>query len=177
MKKILWLLPTALLLSQYGNAAGALLETPVEYASDASVVDSVRTECKLENMLAEDIGHALAEANKGAGTIDAKGDPAGKPVLRTRISFVLGVGGGGWTGPKAITVKVKLLENGQVSREGKLTAWSTGGAFAAFKGTCDILRRCSREIGEQLAEWVDDPSVTLDDPEKPDPVPSASAAK
>jgi hypothetical protein len=177
MKTVTWAGIAVLFGVTTAQAAGALLETPVEYLPDASVVDSVRSECKLENMLTEDIGQALADVNNGPGTIAANGDPAGKPVLRTRISFVMGVGGGGWTGPKAITVKVKLLEHGKVTREGKLTAWSTGGAFAAFKGTCAILRRCSHQIGDTLAQWVDDPTVELDNPEKADPAAAASAGK
>ncbi|BEV72479.1 MULTISPECIES: hypothetical protein [unclassified Paludibacterium] len=174
MKKILFPCVLALLLAQQSQAAGALLETPVRYTDDAGVVDSVKAECKIEDMLAKDVGAALADDHGGTGTIDAKADQSQQTVLRLRISFVMGVGGGGWTGPKAITVKPQLLENGKLTREGKLTRWSTGGAFAAFKGTCDILRRCSKQIAEDMVEWVKDPTYELD---SEDPPKDASAAK
>ncbi|MBV8047709.1 MAG: hypothetical protein JO171_11180 [Paludibacterium sp.] len=177
MKKYLLAGAAALLLAPACFAGGAVLETPVAYTPDATVVDAVKAECKVEDMLAQDVGGALAKDNDGAGTIDAKADASGKTVLRLRISFVMGVLGGGWTGPKAITVKPQLFENGKMTREGKLTRWSTGGAFAAFKGTCDILKRCSKQIADDMVEWVKDPTYELDDQDPPKDTSAPVAAK
>ncbi|TDR80405.1 hypothetical protein [Paludibacterium purpuratum] len=176
MKKTMLFSVAALLLAQQSQAAGVLLETPVQYTADAGVVDSVKASCKIEEMLAKDVGAALVDDNDKNGTIDANADHSGKTVLRMRISFVMGVGGGGWSGPKAITVKPQLFEDGKLVREGKLTRWSTGGPLAAFKGTCSILQRCTKQIAEDMVEWVKDPSYELDT-EEPAKDAAASAAK
>ena len=35
--------------------------------------------------------------------------------------------------------------------------YSTGGAFAGFKGTCSIIGRCARAVGRDIAAWLEDP--------------------
>jgi len=67
-------------------------------------------------MLAKRVGDVLGKQNaSGKGTIEAGDDSAGDQVLRLQITHVLGVGGGAWSGPKAITVIAELLENGNDS--------------------------------------------------------------
>ncbi|WP_410499600.1 hypothetical protein [Chitinibacter sp. S2-10] len=167
------LLLSALLLNASVMAAEpTLLETPVVYAADASVVPKVKEECKIEGMLEKRIGEILAKANQGLGTI-AQGTPvADGQVLRLKISHVLGVGGGAYSGPKAITVYAELLQNGKVARETKLNRWSMGGVFGGFSGTCSILDRCAVAIGKDLAQWVKDPSYIIKD----QPAPKTEAA-
>ena len=126
------------------HADGIKLLTPVTYAAESSVVPKVREACKLEERLASDVGGALA------GTTDStQGE-----VVRVSIVDVMGVGGGGWTGPKAISLKVDLLKDGKVERSTHLTRTTTGGAFGGFKGTCSMLERDSSVLGKDVAKWV-----------------------
>jgi len=74
----------------------------------------------------------------------------------------LGVGGGAWSGPKAITVNADLLDaSGKVIRHTKINRWSMGGMFGGFKGTCSILDRSAAAIGKDLSRWVRDPSYQI----------------
>ncbi|MGE5491123.1 MAG: hypothetical protein ACM31P_07585 [Actinomycetota bacterium] len=161
MKKI----PLAILLAHAAAASAATstrLETPVTYHPNAGVVESVRSECQLEDMLATRVGSALQRINKaGNGTIEAGTDPAGSQVIRLQITHVLGVGGGAWTGPKAITVNAELLEDGKVVRQAKINRWSVGGVFGAFKGTCSILERSADAIGKELVRWARNPTYKI----------------
>jgi hypothetical protein len=126
------------------HADGIKLLTPVTYAAESSVVPKVRDACKLEERLTSDVGGALA------GTTDStRGE-----VVRVSIVDVMGVGGGGWTGPKAISLKVDLLKDGKVERSTHLTRTTTGGAFGGFKGTCSMLERDSSVLGKDVAKWV-----------------------
>jgi hypothetical protein len=34
---------------------------------------------------------------------------------------------------------------------------TTGGFFAAYKGTCAIVGRCAKTIGSDIAGWLSDP--------------------
>lgn len=79
-----------------------------------------------------------------------------------QITHILGVGGGAWTGPKAITVNADLLDpSGNVMRHTKINRWSLGGFFGGFKGICSILDRSAVAIGKDLGRWVRDPSYQI----------------
>ena len=130
--------------SAAAHADGVKLLTPVSYAAESSVVPKVREACKLEERLTEDVGSQLA------GTTDStQGD-----VVRVSIVDVMGVGGGGWTGPKAISIRVELLKDGKLERSTHLTRTTSGGAFGGFKGTCSMLERDSSVLGKDVAKWV-----------------------
>lgn len=126
------------------HADGVKLLTPVTYAAESAVVPKVREACKLEERLTADVGSQLA------GTTD---QPQGD-VVKVSIVDVMGVGGGGWTGPKAISIRVELMKDGKVARSTHLTRTTTGGAFGGFKGTCSMLERDSTVLGKDVAKWV-----------------------
>ncbi|WP_249384094.1 hypothetical protein [Chitinivorax sp. B] len=155
-------------------AEPVLLETPVTYHPNAGVVQKVKEECKIEDQLAQHVGKALAKLNKlEGGTIDVSADKSGKQLLRLQITHVLGVGGGAWSGPKAVTVQAELLENGKVKREAKINRWSTGGFFAGLKGTCSIIERCSVALAKDLSRWVSDPNYTIKEDAPPKDTPKS----
>ncbi len=141
-----------------------VLETPVTYAPGAGVVEQVKTECRIEDMLTNHVGDVLRKRYKDSpGTIEAGADPNGARVLKLQITHVLGIGSGAWTGPKAITVVADLLEDGKVVRHTKVNRWSVGGFWGAFKGTCSILDRSAIVIAKDMARWVRDPSYVVKD--------------
>ncbi|SDD46278.1 hypothetical protein SAMN05216345_109130 [Cupriavidus sp. YR651] len=145
-------------------ASQVVLETPVTYAAGAGVVEQVKTECHIEDILANRVGEVLRKRNKGgAATIEADANPNGAQVLRLKITHVLGIGGGAWTGPKAITVVAELLEDGKITRQTKVNRWSVGGFWGAFKGTCSILDRSAIFISKDMARWIKDPSYVVKD--------------
>ncbi|WP_244145336.1 hypothetical protein [Paraburkholderia mimosarum] len=139
-----------------------LLETPVTYAPDAGVVQKIKDECHIEDMLTRHVGTALRKINKtGDGTIASEADAGDAKVLRLQITHVLGVGGGAWSGPKATTVSADLIEGGKVTRHTKINRWSVGGVWGAFKGSCSILDRTTIVISKDLSRWVRDPSYEI----------------
>jgi hypothetical protein len=160
--KTLLLLALCLSTASAFAARQVVLETPVTYSSDASVVDQVKTECKIEDMLTQQVGRVLSKMDKtGDGTTASGSDANGADVLRLQITHVLGVGGGAWSGPKAITVSAELIEDGNVVRHTTISRWSVGGVFGAFKGTCSILERSATVIGRDLGRWVRDPRYEI----------------
>ena len=132
-----------LAVSASAHADGVTLVAPVTYAVEASVVTKVRQECQLENRLAADINAALANTTTPAGE-----------ALRVTILDVMGVGGGAWSGPKSISLRVELMKDGKVERSTRLTRTTGGGAFGGFKGTCAILERDSATLGKDVARWA-----------------------
>ncbi|MBS1189149.1 MAG: hypothetical protein H6R10_941 [Rhodocyclaceae bacterium] len=157
MKRLLVAVSASCAISSWAVPA-VRLEVPVTYHPNAGVVESVRSECQIESMLANRVGGALQKLNRrGGSTVEAGADPSGDNVLRVQITHVLGVGGGAWSGPKAITLTAELLENGKVVRQTKISRWNIGGAFGAFRGTCSILDRAAETISRDLSRWVSDP--------------------
>jgi len=142
MKKIA--LVALLAISASAWADGVQLLTPVTYAADSAVVPKVREACKLEDRLAADVGGALS-----GSTTSTSGE-----VVKVSIVDVMGLGGGGWTGPKAISIRVDLMKDGKIERSTHLTRTTTGGVFGGFKGTCSMLERDSATLGKDVAKWV-----------------------
>lgn len=153
-----------------------LLQTPITYDANAGVVPAVKEECHIEDMLATRVGEVLAKRGKARNvTVSSSDDAAGASVLRLTITHVLGVGGGAWSGPKAITVKAELLREQEVQRQQKLNRWSTGGFWGAFKSTCSILDRAATSLARDLGKWAFDPTHKIAEDEVP-PKEDASAA-
>ncbi|MEX3958402.1 hypothetical protein [Trinickia sp. EG282A] len=152
-----------------GERRQVLLETPVTYASGAGVVERVKDECHIDDLLTRRVGEALRRLNRtGEGTIDANSSPGDAEVLRLQITYVMGVGGGAWTGPKAISLSADLIDNGKVVRHTKFKRWSVGGVWGAFKGTCSILDRTSVAIAKDLRRWVHNARYEIKDEDGPD---------
>jgi len=151
-------------------ADGVVLETPIAYAKDASVNERVRTECHVEDLLERHISTYMQKVQRGA-----TGSASGAAVLKIEIAHVMGVGGGSWSGPKAITVDATLMVDGKVKRQGKVSRWSNGGFWAGLKGTCGILERDAKAIGKDLSRWVKDPRYVMPIEAEP-PKEAASAA-
>ena len=153
---------SALILSSHVLASTPRLENPVSYHPSAGVDETVRSECQPEAMLVKHVGNQLKRLYRTDNVLVSKGAEApGSPVLRLQITHVLGVGGGAWSGPKAITVSAELLGNDGEIRRTKINRWSVGGMWGGFKGTCTILDRCAVSIGKDLARWVKDPAFKI----------------
>ncbi|PMS21219.1 hypothetical protein C0Z18_08570 [Trinickia dabaoshanensis] len=145
-----------------------LLETPITYASGAEVVEHVKDECRVDDILTRRVGEALRRLNRtDEGTIPANTPPGDAEILRLEITYVMGVGGGAWTGPKAISVSADLIDNGKVVRHTKFKRWSVGGVWGAFKGTCSILDRTAVIISKDLRRWAHNPRYEIKDEDAP----------
>ncbi|RZI84265.1 MAG: hypothetical protein EOP38_09790 [Rubrivivax sp.] len=174
------LIASLLLVANTAFAANrVLLESPITYADNAGVVDRIRQECGIENMLETRVGRVLEGLNKGGdSTIAAGTKPADATVLRLQITNVMGVGGGAWSGPKSITVSADLIDNGKVTRHTRFSRATTGGAFGGFKGTCALLERCAATIGKDLGRWIKDPAYSVPEEAAPakDEAPASAAS-
>ena len=79
-------------------------------------------------------------------------------VLALEITEVHAPGGGAFSGPKWMSVKGELFDNGKQIGSFRAKRLSTGGAFGGFKGTCAIIGRCSKTLGSDIAGWLGSPT-------------------
>jgi hypothetical protein len=149
----------SVLLTVASIARAETITVPAEvpFAEGLDVTNAVRTECTLQTRLPQFI---VDGAGRGLDVVigDTAAATSGK-VLQLEFTNILGFGGGAWSGPKSVTVTGKLYENGQLIGNFVASRYSTGGAFAGFKGTCSILGRCIETLGVDIARWLAKPTM------------------
>ncbi|MGR8935255.1 MAG: hypothetical protein ACU837_12810 [Gammaproteobacteria bacterium] len=140
------------------SGSGTLLIRPVTFGKDAYVSDAVQNECELPGKLTHFIRERAA-GQYSAIVADSGNAPADAQVLNIEIVNLIGSGGGAWSGAKMVEIKGTLMQNGQTLGDFRARRTSGGGMFAAYKGTCSILGRCVKTLGEDVAEWLKHPAA------------------
>jgi hypothetical protein len=149
-----------------------VVQVPALLDSSAPIAESVRRDCKIDEMVGRHVYDKVSEKYPGTGQLVDPLKAGPDRVLKLTIVGVLGVGGGAWSGSKAITVRAELEQNSKVYASKLLTRQSGGGAFGGFKGTCSIMERIARALGGDVAAWVPGalsavPTSAAPAPEKP----------
>lgn len=129
------------------------------YAQKLSVPDAVRAECNLPARVSEFVKESANKSHDKVVLADAVSAKTAGQALALKITGMSGAGGGAWSGPKHVTVEGTLWENGKVKGTFTATRYSGGGAFGGYKGTCAILGRCVKEIGNDVGKWLGAPSM------------------
>jgi hypothetical protein len=142
------------------NGAGAaeklMIQTPAVYDNDARINNKIRTECAVENRLSQ----FMAERASGKyDVVSVKTPDASGKALTLTILNVGGVGGGGWSGPKSITLHGVLKDKGRVIGTFNARRGSSGGAFGAYKSTCGIIERCAEALAKDVSAWLEKPTM------------------
>ena len=132
----------------------------IPYSKDAEVPDAVAKECQLPEKISQFIQEYAKEDKKvDIKVVDSVSASTPGKVLVMEITNLEGTGGGAWSGAKFVTTKGILYENGKEIGSFKAKRRSGGGAFGGFKGTCSILGRCTKEIGKDVSEWLQSPTM------------------
>ncbi len=121
--------------------------------------DAIRTDCRLETKLIDFIeSFAKDDFNRVAMVEDASAVTSGR-ALAVSITGLSCEGGGAWSGPKHLTIRGTLRQDGRVI--GTFTAHrvTVGGVLGAYRGTCSLLGRCARALGKDVAGWLRNPAM------------------
>lgn len=144
-----------MLLSALAQAKETLrVQVPAAFDEQTPIEPSVKEQCAVDRILGNHVFQKVAD--KYPGTLQVT-DPAkmekGK-VLKLTVLSVQGIGGGGWTGPKAVTVRADLVQDGEVVQTVVKREHSRGGVFGGMRGTCSILEIVAESLGRQVATWL-----------------------
>ncbi len=137
------------------------LKTPIEFASRVEVRDAVLEECRLQEKLQQFITEFSAARNITIEPSNGPVDGTSGKVLVVEITDVYAPGGGAFSGGKAVTIEGELTEGGASLGTLRARRISGGGAFAAFKGTCDILGRDVQTLGDDISRFLTDPGENV----------------
>jgi hypothetical protein len=154
MRNWLCLIPLAVLATPCMADDALNVQVPAVLAKDAPMIDAVREQCALPQVVGEDIFHSLSQIYGSTRKVDSEADVIGEPVLKATILSARGWAGAGWSGSKEITVQVDLVKDGKTIGTTTLDYSSKGGMFGMFKGTCDILHYAAENLGNKVAKWV-----------------------
>lgn len=151
-------LAVALACTGLASAQSVQVPRPVPYAEDADIEQNIRTECKLNEQLA-DLLQKYAKKNGievtfGGAPVDVN---APGRVLDLKITNVISMGNAFTGHQKASSVSGTLYENGQKIASFKARRKSMGGAFAGYKGSCSVLGRTIDTMAEDIAGWLKAP--------------------
>ena len=121
------------------------IQRSIPFATNAPVPAAVREQCALQTKVPEFIQQA---AGNSVELVDGALDRRKGRVLAMEITEVHAPGGGAFSGPKWMSVTGELYDKGKQIGSFRAKRFSTGGAFGGFKGTCAIIGRCTKALGE-----------------------------
>jgi len=125
------------------------------FADDSGATNNVKEECKLEERLPKYLQSYAKKHTTVQVTSESLDSQAGK-VLYMEFSHVFAPGGGGYSGAKSVEIEGELRENGNVIAS--FTA-DRAALFGMTPGTCSMLKRVAKKLGEDIAEWLENPEM------------------
>lgn len=135
---------------------------PVPYAADNDIAGNIKRECgldlKLANFIVEDAQRRKIAVNVVGET---NATMPGK-VLVLEIRDAVSSGNAFLGHHKSTTVSGKYYDQGKLVGSFRDRRDSMGGMFAGFKGSCSVLGRTIRAIGEDVAGWLANPGMDTD---------------
>jgi hypothetical protein len=144
-----------LILAATAGAETITISAATPYSENSGVSANVRKECGLDVRLP---AYIESEAKRGLEIVltkDSLDDAAGK-VLDLTITHVFAPGGGGYSGAKNVAVQGELREQGRVIGSFKATRRAL---FGMTPGTCSMLKRVAKALGEDIAGWLREPTL------------------
>jgi hypothetical protein len=138
-----------------GAQEKVVVMVPAELDPNAPISDAARRECNVDTNVGTQVFERVAERYPGTQRV-AKPDPleADKTFVKVTLLNVVGHGGGGWSGPKAITIRADVLRGPKVMASRSMNRQSGGGAFGGVMGTCAIFERIAVALGRDVAAWL-----------------------
>ena len=118
------------------------------FGENSGVSKNVQSECKLETRIPEYIVKATKKDASIVITSESL-DKVDGPVMFVTIAYVHAPGGGNWSGGKRIRVDLELKEDGEI-----LDATSLQRSSRTGLGTCAILKKITRVLGEDIVAWL-----------------------
>ncbi len=121
---------------------------------DINIIQAnVVEECKsLGTDLSEHIAQGLTANGLNATKLDMP-DIANGLTIEAKISNLSSTGNA-WLGHhKSLTVAVKTYKDGQALASKVFTRSTRGGFGGGFKGSCEVLDRAAKAIGDDIARW------------------------
>ena len=120
------------------------------FAEGSGATDNVKEECAMEERLPKYLKSYAKKHTEIVFTTEDLESVEGR-VLYMEFTHVIAPGGGGYSGAKSVEVEGELRENSEVI--GSFTVDRVA-LFGMSPGTCSMLKRVAKKIGEHLGNCV-----------------------
>ena len=157
MKVASWLAGAAAFLIAGAGGAQEKVAVVVPAVLDpaAPIAEGVRQQCNVQTSVGTQVFERVSQRYPGAAQVqDASKAPPDTAVLKVTLTSVLGVGGGGWSGRKSMTVRAELLQGTKLLIAHTLSRQSGGGVLGGVSGTCAIMDRIAEALGRDVGAWL-----------------------
>jgi hypothetical protein len=131
-----------------------LVELPAAFDPGASTVRRVKDQCALPTVVGDKAFEQIQRRIPGAISVARPVEAGDAKFVRLTIVRVDGIGGGGWTGPKELTVRADLIRGTEVLATIERNEESRGGILGPVTGTCGIFEGIAETLGGAIAEWL-----------------------
>jgi hypothetical protein len=129
----------------------------IPYVKGARIALNIKNECQLQDKLssfveAYSVGEGIGVVRKGKVTKNTKGK-----ALVISITDAVSSGNAFIGHRKFASIKGTLYNNGKRQAGFTASRVSGGGAFGGFKGSCDVLGRTVKILGQDVSTWLQHP--------------------
>jgi len=134
------------------------IQNTVPFSPGNHIANNIKQECDLNQQLAVFIKEYAIEKGvelRGVDVLDMSG-PGN--VLKIEITDSVSQGNAFIGHRKFTAIRGELFDNGKLLASFTGARNSGGGAFAGFKGSCAVLGRTVKALGEDIATWLKQPS-------------------
>jgi hypothetical protein len=157
MKKTVFALALAALSTSCMAGNVLNVQTPAVLPESTSIPGGIKAQCKVPQLVADQVFASVRKVYDRTSQVDGSVNLADGLLLKTTITSVWGASvGGGWTGPRHLSVTLDLIKDGKVLQTTTSKRTSNGGVWGPFKSTCGIMNRLAKEVGEDAADWIKD---------------------
>ncbi len=144
--------------SAFAAADEIQLARSIPFAEDSEVAGKIMRECTLQTQLADFIKEFATKGGHKIRLVDAVDEAAEGKVLVIEIRDAISEGNA-WLGHrKSTSARGRLFENGVEIGNFKIRRNSMGGAFGGYKGSCSVLGRTVKIMGQDIALWLNAPT-------------------
>jgi hypothetical protein len=127
----------------------------VPYTSEATVAENVRRECAdLGTRLATSLAQFSTKYGVPTQVVEQIDPNAPGRVFQVQITNVFSAGNAFIGHRKSMAARGELFDNGVSVARVDFTRDSGGGFGAGFKGSCSVLARCTKTLGNDFAKWL-----------------------
>lgn len=130
----------------------------VAYAEDSEIAGKIKTECRLNQELGEFIIEYAKAKNIATEPVAETNKTMPGRVLVVEIRDAVSEGNAFLGHHKSTSVRGTLYQDGEPLAKFKGRRNSMGGFGAGFKGSCSVLGRTVKALGEDIADWLAAPS-------------------
>ncbi len=137
-------------------AEPVIVAAAIPYDENADIQDKVRLECTELNA---QLSAFIQEFARAKGVEITAGDATANTgrVLRVAITNAISQGNAFLGHAKSSSARGTLYDNGTAVASFRATRNSMGGMFAGYKGSCSVLGRTVRAMGEDIGTWLANP--------------------